>query len=112
MTSTLEGYLKPLGERYLDKWEGSWHTLYSGNKDRHSQATHSGRELLMQVLEHLAPNEVFTKEDCIKCNVDKPSRKMRIRYILHTDNKHLINLIENVADTLDEMYHVLNRRSS
>jgi len=107
MTSILEEYLKPLGEQFLNKWEGAWHTLYSGNKDRHSQATHSARELLVQVLAHLAPDEAFTKEDCIKCNVAKPSRKMQIRYILRSSDKHLVNLIDSLADTVDEMYHVL-----
>ena len=107
MTSILEGYLEPLGERFLNKWEGAWHSLYSGNKDRHSQATHSARELLIQVLANLAPNEVFTKEECAKNNVDNPSRKMRIRYILRSNNKHSIALIESLADLLDETYHEL-----
>jgi DNA-binding MarR family transcriptional regulator len=107
LTPKLEAYLKPLGQRFIDKWEGAWQTLYSGNKDCHSQATHSGRELLMQVLAYLAPDDVFSKEDCIKHGVDKPNRKMRIKYILDYDHRSTVELIDSMADTLDSMYHVL-----
>jgi DNA-binding MarR family transcriptional regulator len=107
LTPKLEAYLKPLGQRFIDKWEGAWQTLYSGNKDRQSQATHSGRELLMQVLAYLAPDNVFTKEDCKRHGVDKPSRKMRIKYILGNNHKSTVELIDSMADTLDRMYDVL-----
>ena len=107
LTPKLEAYLKPLGQRFIDKWEGAWQTLYSGNKDRQSQATHSGRELLMQVLAYLAPDNVFTKEDCRRHGVDKPSRKMRVKYILGNNHKSTVELIDSMADTLDRMYDVL-----
>lgn len=107
LTPKLEVYLKPLGQRFINKWEGAWQVLYSGSKDRHSQATHSGRELLMQILAFLAPDSIFTKEDCRKHGVDKPSRKMRIKRIL--DNKHQSSaeLIDSMATTLDRMYDAL-----
>lgn len=111
LTEKLETYLQPLGQRFIDKWEGAWQTLYSGNKDRHSQATHSGRELLMQVLAYLAPDEVFSKEDCIKHGVDKPTRKMRIKYILGYECRSSVELIESMANTLDCMYDVLMREA-
>lgn len=107
ITPKLEAYLKPLGQRFVDKWEGAWQTLYSGSRDRHSQATHSGRELLMQVLAYLAPDNVFTKEDCIRHGVDKPSRKMRIKYILGYEYQSTAELIDSMANTLDSMHHVL-----
>lgn len=107
LTPKLEAYLKPLGQRFVDKWEGAWQTLYSQSKDRHSQATHSGRELLMQVLAFLAPDNVFTKEDCRKHGVDKPSRKMRIRHILDYDHQSAVEFIDSMATTLDRIYDVL-----
>lgn len=108
LTPKLEAYLKPLGQRFIDKWEGAWQTLYSGNKDRQSQATHSGRELLMQVLAYLAPDNVFSKEDCAKYGVNnKPTRKMRIKHILGHNHKSSAELIDSMADTLDCMYDVL-----
>jgi DNA-binding MarR family transcriptional regulator len=106
ITMQLVEGLKPLGERFINKWEGAWETLYSGSKDRHSQATHSARELLMQVLAYLAPDEIFTKEECFQNKVDKPNRKMRIKHILGSHSQHPVNLIDSFADTLDEMYHV------
>jgi hypothetical protein len=99
--------LKLLGERFSNKWEGAWQTLSSDNMDRHSQVTHSARELLIQVLAYLAPDETFTKEECTQHNVNKPSRKMRIKRILGTTSEGPINLIDSFADTLDNMYHVL-----
>ncbi len=106
LTPKLEAYLKPLGQRFVDKWEGAWHTLYSQSKG-HSQATHSGRELLIQVLAYLAPDNVFTKEDCRKHGVDKPSRKMRIKHILDYDHQSAVEFIDSMATTLDRMYDVL-----
>jgi DNA-binding MarR family transcriptional regulator len=108
LTPKLEAYLKPLGQRFVDKWEGAWQTLYSGNKDHHSQATHSGRELLMQVLAHLAPDSVFSKEEIAKNGVkNKPTRKMRINHILGNKHKSSVELIDCMANTLDSMYDVL-----
>lgn len=108
LTPKLVAYLKPLGQRFIDKWEGAWQTLYSGNKDCHSQATHSGRELLMQVLAHLAPDDVFSKEERAKFGVNnKPTRKMRIKRILDYDHQSTVELIDCMANTLDSMYGVL-----
>ena len=106
-TLKVEVYLQPLGQYFINIWEGAWQTLHSGNKDRHRQATHSGRELLMQVLAYLAPDNVFTKEDCARYNVDKPTRKMRIRYILGGDCHSKVELINSMANTLDSMYDAL-----
>jgi DNA-binding MarR family transcriptional regulator len=107
LTPKLEDYLKPLGQHFIDKWEGAWQTLYSSGKDRHSQATHSGRELLMQVLAHLAPDSIFSKEECAKYGVNKPTRKMRIKHILGYEHKSSVDLIDSMANTLDRMYDVL-----
>jgi len=107
VTPKLEAYLGPLGQRFINKWEGAWQTLYSGNKDRHSQAAHSGRELLMQVLAYLAPDSVFSKEDCVRHGVDKPNRKMRIQHILNYEHQSTVGLIDSMARTLDSVYDVL-----
>ena len=106
-TPKVEVYLQPLGQYFVNIWEGAWQTLHSGNKDRHRQATHSGRELLMQVLAYLAPDNVFTKEDYARYNVDKPTRKMRIKYILGGDCHSKVELINGMANTLDSMHDVL-----
>ena len=105
--STVEIYLEPLGQRFVNKWQGAWQTFHSESKDRHSQATHSGRELLMQLLDYLAPDDVFTAEDLAKHKVNKPTRKMRIEYILNGHNNSTIELITNMAKTLDSMHNVL-----
>ena len=106
IAARLEGYLRPLGEHFIDKWEGAWQTLYSESKDRYSQATHSARELLMQILAHLAPDDAFSKEDYINHN-GKPTRKMRVKYILGYDSQSTIELIDDMANMLDSMYNML-----
>ena len=106
IAAQLEGYLRPLGEHFIDKWEGAWQTLYSESKDRYSQATHSARELLMQILAYLAPDDAFSKEDCINHN-GKPTRKMRVKYILGYDSQSTIELIDDMANMLDSMYNML-----
>ena len=106
IAARLEGYLRPLGEHFIDKWEGAWQTLYSESKDRYSQATHSARELLMQILAYLAPDDAFSKEDYINHN-GKPTRKMRVKYILGYDSQSTIELIDDMANMLDSMYNML-----
>ena len=67
----------------------------------------AGRELLMQVLAYLAPDSVFSKEDCAKYGVNKPTRKMRIKHILGYSHNSAVELIECMANTIDKMYDVL-----
>ena len=105
--SNIEIYLEPLGQRFVNKWKGAWQTFHSDSKDRHSQATHSGRELLMQILAFLAPDNVFTAEDLARRKVSKPTKAMRIEYILKGHQSSTVELINNMAKTLDSMYDVL-----
>jgi DNA-binding MarR family transcriptional regulator len=108
LNNTLNGHLTPLGERFQNKWEGAWQVLFSDSKDRHSQATHSARELLMQLLDHLAPDESFTEEDLKINSISKVTRKMRIKRILGEEgSKGSIRLIDSFATMLDGMYDVL-----
>ena len=105
--SRLEIYLEPLGPRFVNKWRGAWQTFYSDSQDRHSQATHSGRELLMQVLDYLAPDNVFTAEELALHGVKKPTRKMRVEHILKGNYSSSAELTSNIADSLESMYRVL-----
>jgi DNA-binding MarR family transcriptional regulator len=109
MSSLLEHYLKPLSRRFVSKWHGAWQTLSSESEDRYSQVMHSGRELLMQVLAHLVPDELFTKEEIARNNGRPPTRRMRIRRILDSSSK--AEWVDKTAAALDSTYDVLAAES-
>lgn len=107
MTPMLEPYLAPLGDRFIRKWHGAWQTLSSPSEDRCPQALHSARELLMQVLAELAPDNVFTAEDLARHNnAKKPTRRMQAKYILD-NSKTATDWVEKVAIAIDSTYDVL-----
>jgi DNA-binding MarR family transcriptional regulator len=107
MTPMLEQYLTPLGDRFIRKWHGAWQTLSSTSEDRYSQVLHSARELLMQVLAELAPDNVFTAEDLARHNnAKKPTRRMQAKYILD-NSKTATDWVEKVAIAIDSTYDVL-----
>ncbi len=110
MTPILESYLTPLGSRFVRRWNGAWQTLSSESEDRHSQALHSGRELLMQVLAILAPEDVFTEEDWKKHNAKKPTRRMQASYILD-NSKTSVEWVDKIAAAIDSTYDILAARS-
>ena len=97
---TVEALLAPVGQRFVDKWNGAWETMIAGQSDHQSQATHSGRELLMQLLAELAPDDQFP-------SIEKVTRKMRAKYILASRKDNAIDLVDACANTLDNMYDVL-----
>ena len=109
MSTRLEHYLNPLSERFVSKWHGAWQTLFSKSEDRHSQAMHSARELLMQVLAHLAPDELFTEEEIARNDGKPPTRRMRIRRILSSDSK--AEWVDKTATALNSTYDVLAAES-
>jgi DNA-binding MarR family transcriptional regulator len=109
MSSLLEHYLTPLSNRLVSKWHGAWQTLSTESEDRYSQAMHSGRELLMQILAYLAPDELFTEEELARNNGKPPTRRMRIRRILGSDSK--TEWAEKIAAALDSMYDVMAAES-
>jgi DNA-binding MarR family transcriptional regulator len=112
ISAKLEGYLSPLvNKRFVRKWHGAWQTLLSQQSDdRYSQVAHSGRELLMQLLEYLAPENQFTKEELDKHHVNKPTRRMQVRYILG-NSKTPVDWVERMAAAVDSMYDILAAES-
>lgn len=101
----LDVVFQSLGPNYITMWQGSWAVLDSNSPDRIRQAAHSGRELLMQVLEKLAPDSAFDAEAIKKDGYGgKVTRKMRIKKILGSDSKSAVGWVDSVAKALDETY--------
>ena len=111
----LLGNLEPELER---KRQGSWQTFQGKSQDRLSQAMSSMREVLRQLLDILAPEEDIPKAPWYS----KPrqggnaiTRKMRVRYALAGNSPNVsqstLKLIESLASSVDETYHVLSAES-
>lgn len=96
---------RSLGARFINQWRGSWSTLYSTNPDRYRQAAHSGRELLMQALEELAPDSAFSADEIDEYgHGGRPTRKMRIKKALGQGSNSSADWVETTAKGLDLMY--------
>ncbi|MBA3331389.1 MAG: hypothetical protein H0T39_11095 [Actinobacteria bacterium] len=104
--AALSPTLRRLGGRFVRKWDGAWSALHSDSSDRFSQTAGSARELIIQLLAHLAPDWVFTKEE-IAWHGDngKVTRRMRIRRILTgTQSGKAEEWVEKIADILCAMH--------
>jgi len=92
--------------KFVDMWDGAWIVLKSHSPDSVRQSAHSARELLMQLLAHLAPDRAFTPEEIGKNGHEgRPTRKMRVRKIL--GSKSATEWVEATALAADAMYAYL-----
>jgi hypothetical protein len=98
--------LQPLGGRFARKWEGAWITLYSDSPDRVSQASGSARELIIQILAHLAPDSSFTREEIARDGENgRVTRRMRVRRIISgAGSRQASAWVEKTADALCAMH--------
>lgn len=97
-----------LGPQYIQMWEGSWSALQRKGPDYIRQAAHSGRELLMQVLEFYAPDSCFSNDEIrLSGHAGKPTRKMRVQKALQNDSKSTVNFADSLAKAVDEGYGLL-----
>jgi len=94
-----------VGAPFARRWEGAWSTLDSDSPDRFAQAASSVRELIIQLLDHLAPDHVFRNEQILNEGHDgKPTRRMRAKWILRGSGTRAILWVESVARTLESMH--------
>jgi hypothetical protein len=100
--------LETVGKKHKIKWDGAWATLYSDSPDRLSQAAHSGRELLMQILADLAPDEMFSKEELARNGVKKPTKKMRITKLIEHHGESAVEWVNAISEGNEAAYkHLL-----
>lgn len=98
-----------IGPNFDVMWRGSWAVLESRSPDRVRQSAHSGREILMQYLEHLAPDEYFSAAEISKYgHKGKVTRKMRVKRILRGASKSAVvwanTTVDALANAMDETY--------
>jgi hypothetical protein len=113
--NTIEILLNDLAPELEQKRQGAWQTFHGESPDRLSQAMHSMREVLRQLLDKLAPEDEIPKAPWYS----KPSkgsspvtRKMRVRYALVGNmpdvSQSTLELIDSFADCVEKTYGKLS----
>lgn len=99
----LDGALNELSPSFVTMRRGAWATSLSVGVDAPRQAAHSGRELLAQVLRHLAPDvsygERLTRKERVRMAI-----KQRPSGTSGTD----VEVIEHAASLVDSLYNKLS----
>jgi hypothetical protein len=97
---------------------GAWQTLRGEGLDKVSQATHSMREVLRQLLDILAPEEDVPSAQWYARPAKPPyvTRRMRVRYSIGGPTAQVISestldLIEAIADFVDAAYNKLSSKA-
>jgi hypothetical protein len=114
VTAELEELLSQLDPRFIQMHNQAWEILRTDNLERGRLAAHEIRELLNQLLHHLAPNDkVLARPEYKGLNRKDITRKVRVKCILggsQSSNTH-VGIIEHLAKLADEMYGVLSGRA-
>lgn len=92
LASELDIMLNGLDEQFVKMHEGSWSALASGGHDNLRQSITSARELLRQVIDHLAPQE------------PEMTRKQKVKSILGSESR--AELVNSIGEIVDKIYAV------
>ena len=91
-------------------WSGAWSVLSSNSPDRLRQAAHSGRELLIQTLEALAPDSIFTRDELERDGHNgRATHRMRVSRVIARNNSSRSSIAwsESMIDALLDTYNHL-----
>ena len=117
ITALVQGFLEQISPDLEIKRSGAWQALDSGTQDGPSQAVHSMREVLRQMLDILAPATKIQEASWYKKPKDGPlvTRSMKIRYALtgtaNVKSESTLSLINGMAETINSMYAKLSAES-
>jgi hypothetical protein len=106
--------LPQLDRRFLQMRESAWEMLQTKNPERGRMAAHECRELLNQLLHHLAPDDkVLALPEYGGLKRKDISRKVRVRYILGgpQQNETQVRIANSLANLSDDMYGALSGRA-
>ena len=104
-----EKHLTRLDSRFVDKLHGAWAALGSDNPDRIAQAAHSGRELLSQALERMAPDDQFTADEVRQYGQkNQITRRMRVSKIIAKRSHSAVDWSDSVATAISDSYSSLS----
>jgi hypothetical protein len=113
--SELSPKLKALDVGLATKLEGAWQTINDEtNHDRYSQAAHSARELISDILRILAPDDKVKSMRWFKIETREgnPSQRQRAKYAMVGSNDLLsdevLKPIEDLSRNIRDSYEWLN----
>lgn len=111
--SHLRAVLDELDPEIGARWSGALFALSPVNPDAARHFCTSAREMLSDVLEHLAPSEAVERQDpaCPRTPNGDVSRRARIRYCLREaelSDEELENFVEDDIENVLDLFHEFN----
>jgi len=116
-TMLVQSFLESIDPELEIKRAGAWQVIESNMPDARTQASHSMREVLRQLLDKLAPTEKVLKAPWYKKPTSGASvtRAMRIRYALagisEVTSESTLSLVTDLTAAVDSMYAKLSAES-
>ncbi|KQW75627.1 hypothetical protein ASC89_22075 [Devosia sp. Root413D1] len=109
-TDDLEAVLSPLGQQLVDMRNGARAAFLSARPDNQRQAAFSARELLVQVLHALAPDEAVRSQPGF--GEPRITRKARVRYALRNKaggySDSTAEMVESLAGFVEALHDKLS----
>lgn len=112
-STTITNELKTISDELDNRWRGAIFSLSPHNPDATRHFCTSTREIFTQILEIRAPDgEVTTlMPDCDKTDQGKPTRRAKIKYLLHqkgTIDTAFEDFVEQDMENIVQLFKVLN----
>lgn len=113
-SSGINMILAQLSSDFRDRWRGALFALNPSNPDAARHFCTSSREILTAILEGHATNDAVqaTLSNCDLTQEGKPTRRSRIRFLLHRNgisDDALTDFVENDIDNVVQLFNVFNR---
>lgn len=105
--------LRQVSEDLDDRWQGAVFALNPRNPDAARHFCTSAREVITQILEIKAPDAdvISLQPDCDKTDQGKPTRRAKIKYVLHRKGmteKTLEEFVEQDVGNIMQLFYLLN----
>ena len=109
----LTNELRNISQDLNDRWTGAVFSLSPRNPDAARHFCTSAREIITQILEITAPDQDVTNifPECERTDQGKPTRRTKIKFILHRKkmtNGALEDFVEQDIDNILQLFRVFN----
>lgn len=106
--------LRRVSDDLADRWQGALYALSPRNPDAARHFCTSAREIIAGILDTKAPNEAVSSAipDCERTQQDTPTRRARIKYILHLNGMaqdELESFVEADMENVVQLFHTFNQ---
>lgn len=111
--SPLTPRLQAVSSELADRWRGAVFSLNPHNPDAARHFCTSARELITRILDTKAPDDDVTSAmpDCKRTDRGNPTRREKIRYLLHragTDQSELEEFVDSDMNNIVDLFQVFN----